>query len=314
MKFSVSVIIPVYNGEMFIEKAINSATSQLEVLEVIVVNDGSTDTTQMILDKLVLINDKIKFFHHSNSSNQGRSSSRNLGIKKAKGNYIAFLDADDYYLENRFTNDFYLFNKNKNIDGVYNAIGVHFYRTTSKIEKEELNLTTVKESINPEELFEVLLSGKKNYFSIDGLIVKKEIFLRTGYFSEELIVAEDTELILKMALKSTLVSGIIDKPVAVRGVHDDNCFSNDNLYKVYRYKMYHSLLNWMIKNKFSIRKQELVFNVIFLSRKLEEDSLINEFKYWFYLFVMYPSVIKSSLFFKNFPLISQRKRFFKFLY
>ena len=53
MMFSVSVIIPVYNGELFIEKAIHSAIKQPEVIEVIVVNDGSTDETHQVLDKLI---------------------------------------------------------------------------------------------------------------------------------------------------------------------------------------------------------------------------------------------------------------------
>lgn len=314
MNFSVSVIIPVYNGEKFIEKSINSAISQPEVFEVVVVNDGSTDSTQIILDNLIVLNDKIKVYHHYNKLNKGRSSSRNLGIKKSKGNYIAFLDADDYYLKNRFLNDFHLFNNNKSINGVYNAIGAHFYRGTSKLEKEQLNLTTVKEPINSNNLFEILLLGSKGYFSIDGLTVEKEVFIKTGYFSEDLKVAEDTELILKMALKTTLVSGIIDKPLAIRGVHDENSFSNENLYKIFRYKMYYSLLNWMRKEKYSIKKIELVFNALFLLRKLEKNTLFSEIKYWLYILKKYPFIMKSIVFIKSFPLISQRKKILKFLY
>jgi glycosyltransferase involved in cell wall biosynthesis len=314
MKFSVSVIIPVYNGEKFVEKSINSATSQAEVLEVIVVNDGSTDATQIILDKLVVINDKIKVFHHCNKSNQGRSSSRNLGIKKSKGNYIAFLDADDYYLEDRFLNDQLFFEKDINIDGVYNAIGVKFYREADQYEKKQLKLTTVKEPINSSELFETLLLGSKGYFSIDGLTVKKEVFNKTGYFTENLVVAEDTELILKMAIKATLVSGIIDNPLAIRGVHEDNSFSNENLYKIYRSEMYHSLLGWLIKNNYPISRINAVLKCLFLYRKLESESLFIEIKYWFKMLVKNPICFKSILFLKSFPLIMQRKKFLPLLY
>ena len=105
MKFLVSVIIPVFNVEQFVEKAIISALQQPEVFEVVVVNDGSTDNSLQIITKLQAEYSRVKLCHHPNLVNKGRSASRNLGIKKAICNYIAFLDADDYYLENRFTND-----------------------------------------------------------------------------------------------------------------------------------------------------------------------------------------------------------------
>ncbi|AUC84424.1 glycosyltransferase family 2 protein [Polaribacter sp. ALD11] len=314
MIFSLSVIIPVYNGELFIEKAIHSAVIQPEVTEVIVINDGSTDETQRILDRLKQEIAKLKVVHHTNKLNKGRSASRNLGIKVSTGNYIAFLDADDYYLENRFKNDLLLFEKNENIDGVYNAIGVHFYREANQNEKKQLQLTTVKEAINSRELFEILLLGTKNYFSIDGLTVNSKIFDKTGYFSESLVVAEDTELILKMALKATLVSGVIDTPLAIRGVHEDNSFSNEELYKVYRYEMYHSLLNWVIKNNYPINKIDAVLRCLFLYRKLDSKNLFIEIKYWFKLLIMNPTCIKSLLFFKSFPLIIQRKKFLPLIY
>ncbi len=109
MALSISVIIPAYNVESFIEKAIMSAIQQSEVNEVVVINDGSTDKTLQIIENLKNSNPKIKIFHHKNRSNQGRSASRNLGIKEATGNYIAFLDADDFYLSNRFSKDQIIF-------------------------------------------------------------------------------------------------------------------------------------------------------------------------------------------------------------
>ena len=160
MKFSVSVIIPVYNGEQFIKKAIISAVNQPEVAEVIVINDGSTDNTQNIIKKLQLTNSKIKFYQHKNNENKGRSASRNLGIKKALSKYLAFLDADDYYLKERFLSDKEKFQSNIDIDGVYNAVGFHFYREVSKTEQKTLKLNTVIKNIDPNDLFEVLMSGK----------------------------------------------------------------------------------------------------------------------------------------------------------
>lgn len=308
---NISVIIPVYNAAAYLEKAVTSALYHKEVKEVVLVNDGSTDDSLAILQKLQQSDDRIKIYHHENNNNKGRSASRNLALKKATQPFIAFLDADDFYLENRFENDIKLFESDSSIDGVYNAIGVYFYRNATQEEKNELNLTTVRENILPVNLFEELLSGKKGYFSIDGLVVKKQVFEKIGYFNEELLVAEDTELILKMALRSKLVTGIIDKPVCLRGVHDVNSFSNENLYKVYRIKMYDSLLRWIIKEKTVIKKTLPVLKLLFYYRLKYIDSLWEDCVYWMKLALICPKLLGSEIFIKNFPLISRRKSIFK---
>ena len=308
---NISVIIPVYNASKYIEKAILSALTQKYVKEVVVVNDGSTDGTTEILLQLQNDYSRVSVYNHEGNVNKGRSASRNLALRKATQPFIAFLDADDFYLENRFENDIKLFESDSSIDGVYNAIGVHFYRNATQEEKNELNLTTVRENILPVNLFEELLSGKKGYFSIDGLVVKKQVFEKIGYFNEELLVAEDTELILKMALRSKLVTGIIDKPVCLRGVHDVNSFSNENLYKVYRIKMYDSLLRWIIKEKTVIKKTLPVLKLLFYYRLKYIDSLWEDCVYWMKLALICPKLLGSEIFIKNFPLISRRKSIFK---
>lgn len=89
----VSVIIPVYNDGKNIERCINSLVEQeLEELEFIFVNDGSTDNSEAIINKYAMNDKRIKIF---NQSNGGVSSARNLGISKANGEYIGFVDSDD---------------------------------------------------------------------------------------------------------------------------------------------------------------------------------------------------------------------------
>lgn len=308
---NISVIIPVYNASAFVEKAVLSALFHKEVKEVIVINDGSTDNSLQILEEIQQTNDRIKIYHHENKDNKGRSASRNLAIQKATMPYIAFLDADDFYLENRFENDIKLFAKDSSIEGVYNAIGVQFYRDATKEEKQELILTTVTEPILSEDLFETLISGKKGYFSIDGLIVKKQVFEKTGYFSEDLLVAEDTDLILRIALKATLVTGIIDKPVALRGVHDDNVFLKDEIYKVYRIEMFDHLLRWCMKEKIVVTRLSPVLKLLFYFRIRYGKTFWEDFVYWNNLAIHYPQLLKIKIFVKNFPLISRRKLLFK---
>lgn len=94
----VSVIVPVYNAEHFIEKCIHSILNQsYKNIELILVNDGSTDNSVKICDSFAKIDNRIKLIHQANS---GPSVARNNGIYNAKGKYIQFIDADDYIEEN----------------------------------------------------------------------------------------------------------------------------------------------------------------------------------------------------------------------
>ena len=312
--FSLSVIIPVYNCEHFIEKTIASVIAQPEVTEIVIVNDGSADGTGFLLDHLQLQNSILKIYHHENKSNKGRSASRNLGIQKASGNYIAFLDADDYFLPNRFTNDIKIFQENEKCDGVYNAIGAHFYKEVGIIERNRLGLYTVTEKIKPKELFETLFSGKKGHFSIDGLTLKKSVFDTIGLFNEALVVMEDTDIFWKMALKCRLLTGIIDQPVAIRGVHDYNVFDQADLYKNNRMLLYESLLVWCSKNKIESNTIDILLKTIWIIKHKEKNKLYQDIYYWAKLFFPHPQLFFSILCIKYFPVIRLRKELFPFLY
>ncbi len=314
MKFLISVIIPVYNGEGFIEKAILSAVEHSEVIEVITVNDGSTDNTDNVLKKLNKLQPKLKVYYHDRQHNKGRSASRNLGIKEATGNFIAFLDADDYYLSNRFVNDKIILEENLKIDGVYNAIGVHFYRKASKEEQDRLRLTTLSKKIEPKNLFKMLFEGKYGHFSIDGLTVKRTIFDSIGYFNESLEVGEDTEIIFRMALKCRLKSGILNSAVAIRGVHDVNIFNNKEVYKENRTKMYESILFWSSKNQISSDIIDELLKIIWLYRFKEKKGIIKDIFYWGHLFIYDPRILFSKFSVKYFPIVRLRQRLFPFLF
>jgi glycosyltransferase involved in cell wall biosynthesis len=311
---NISVIIPVYNATAYIEKAMTSALFHAEVKEVIVVNDGSTDNSLAIVQKLQQSDARIKIYHHENNRNKGRSASRNLALQKATQPYIAFLDADDFYLENRFEEDKKIFTSNKLADGVYNAIGVCFYRAKTTEEQNELNLTTVTEPILHNDLFEYLLNGKKGYFSIDGLTIKKEVIDKIGFFQEQLVVAEDTDWLLKMALTSKLVAGNIKAAVAMRGVHEENVFNQTGLYQIHRQKMYESVIQWSFQNSISKTKIDLLLNWLFYYRYKENYSLKAELNYWFYLLKRNPKLLTSTLAIKYCPIIRKRKQLFPILF
>ncbi|OTO20630.1 glycosyltransferase family 2 protein, partial [Enterococcus sp. 3H8_DIV0648] len=94
MKIKISVVIPFYNVEIFAERCIKSVIKQTyKDIEIILVDDGSTDATGYILDKYRNIDSRIKVHHKVNG---GLSDARNFGVKQSNGNYITFIDGDDY--------------------------------------------------------------------------------------------------------------------------------------------------------------------------------------------------------------------------
>lgn len=98
-KYLVSIILPVYNVERFLEKCLNSIINQTyKNIEIITVNDGSTDNSLQVIEKTLLKEPRLKLI---NIENQGVSIARNTGIKAATGDFLVFVDSDDY-IENDF--------------------------------------------------------------------------------------------------------------------------------------------------------------------------------------------------------------------
>ena len=95
-----SIIIPVYNVERYLNKCIESVVKQTyKNFEIILVDDGSPDSCPRICDEWAKKDDRIVVIHKGNG---GLSSARNAGIKRAKGQYIGFIDSDDYWTESNF--------------------------------------------------------------------------------------------------------------------------------------------------------------------------------------------------------------------
>ena len=147
----VSVIVPVYNVEKYIVKCLESLLNQtLEDIEIIVVNDGSPDDSQTIIDKYVLeYKDKIKSFIKPNG---GLSDARNYGIDKATGEYIGFVDGDDFVDIRMFETMYNEANKNKSDIVVCNLNYVYDYDiipTSSNVLEETTNIKDVMLNIYP---------------------------------------------------------------------------------------------------------------------------------------------------------------------
>ena len=90
----ISIIVPVYNTKEYLPKCVQSLVEQTyRNLEILLVDDGSTDETGALCDKLALTDDRIRVIHKENG---GSSSARNVGISQAAGSFLGFVDSDDY--------------------------------------------------------------------------------------------------------------------------------------------------------------------------------------------------------------------------
>jgi glycosyltransferase involved in cell wall biosynthesis len=256
---NISVIIPVYNAENFVQKAVESALLHSEVKEIILIEDGSTDESLQVCSTLAVIHDRVFLYQHHGGVNRGAGSSRNLGITKATQDYICFLDADDFMTETRFDVERELFQENTEIDGVYGAIGTKYYDDLGAIAWEtqgydETTMTTVSKRIDPNHLFDYLIYYKnpdnyQGHFSIDSLTLKREsLKIHKIQFEEELRLHQDTAFIWHCAYKLKLIPGQITSPVAVRGVHESNRFLNNKNPVISRALFYSTIRKWAKTN------------------------------------------------------------------
>jgi glycosyltransferase involved in cell wall biosynthesis len=220
MAFEVSVVIPVYNAEKYLSKCVASAVCLAEVKEVILVEDKSPDNALQICRELEKENSKVKLYQHPNGENRGAGASRNLGIEKSSCDYIAFLDADDYYLPGRFDETARVFGQHPECDGVYEAIG--YFREG---QESKAKVYTIRKAIPPSQLFYYLLRGTYGHFSTIGLTVHKRIFSKAGMFDSTLRLHQDTELWLRIAWHGKIYAGNITIPVAMARRHGDNRIS-----------------------------------------------------------------------------------------
>lgn len=147
----VSIIVPVYNTGKYLKKCLDSLIHQtLEDIEIIIVNDGSTDDSQSIIDEYVKMDSRIKSYIKENG---GQGSARNLGLEKSTGEYIGYIDSDDFVELNMYED---MYNKSLEDNSDIVNVGYYIYSETGYIiEKQVFRRTENPTNIynTPEVLF-----------------------------------------------------------------------------------------------------------------------------------------------------------------
>lgn len=199
MKVEVSVIIAAYNVEKFIEKCVCSFLKQtFKNIEIIVVNDGSNDSTREILENLAKKDDRIFLL---NKSNEGLSYARKDGLLKARGKYLIFFDGDDW-IESTAIEDMYNFAEKENLDYVI----TNFIKDDNKNQKIMIdyknNQNLEYEVIDKEDYIDKFFSWTNISPNVWSKLYRKEIFyLNNIEFDKKIFLGEDFYLNAQLILK-----------------------------------------------------------------------------------------------------------------
>jgi glycosyltransferase involved in cell wall biosynthesis len=197
----VSVVMPAYNVAWCIGRAVDSVLAQdFRACELIVVNDGSTDGTRALLEGYGAVITVI------NQENRGMSAARNAGIRRARGTYVAFLDADDWWLAGKLA---------RQVELMHGRPEIGFSSTTVRVEDDDGRLLNLWRC--PNGSTEILATLFAQNAAIAGgcsaVMARRDLLDRVGLFDESLRGFEDPDLWMRLAAVSGYAC--IDETLAV---------------------------------------------------------------------------------------------------
>ncbi len=205
----ISIIIPTFNRRDYITIALDSVLKQTyKDYEIIIIDDGSSDDTKEVLKPY---QDNIRYFYQDN---KGIPTTRNRGIREARGDYIAFLDSDDFWLPEKLERQIECFSNNSR----YGMVATRCSSITPDGRLRKKN--------RPGKSGWVLIDlFKANFIRTSSAMIKKECFDKIGMFDESLPECEEYDLWLRIARKYPV--GFINEPLAVytdnpKGVSTDS--------------------------------------------------------------------------------------------
>jgi glycosyltransferase involved in cell wall biosynthesis len=212
-----SIVIPVYNKEKFVSKTLRSVLEQtFSDFEIIVVNDGSTDESES-----KILSQKDSRIHYFTKVNEGVAVARNFGIEKANGEYICFLDADDYWFPN-FLETMHRFTSELCEEKVF--------ATAIAIETKNKTIPA-QYSIAKKSEFEIVdffnASQKECALWTSSVCIHKSVFDKVGTFDPKIKHGEDTEMWIRIGLEFPIV---FIHQILARYVYDAESVSRNSNY------------------------------------------------------------------------------------
>jgi|SRR5690242_20361378 len=214
----VSIIMPAYNGKKYISAAINSVIDQsFQYWELIVIDDGSTDTTKDIVKSMQIKDNRIKYFYQENRK---IGAARNTGLKLAKGLWIAFLDQDDLWMQEKLMLQMDFVGNNR-VDFIYSD-GYILRDATNEL----MNYPTISGWFKGEQMYQVLFN--KNIIPVLSVLFKREWIKKVGYLDDDALIVgcDDWDYWLRAARAGAVFYGMPDKlfryRIHINGTSQDN--------------------------------------------------------------------------------------------
>lgn len=233
-EINLSIIIPVYNVENYIQECLDSVLSQsLNNCEIILVDDGSTDKSGIICDDYANKYDSISVIHQEN---KGLSGARNSGIKIAKGEYLMFIDSDDFiYSKIDLKKNF----SNLNEDIIQYKY-IYYYTDTNKL--VFINDMQLYDSMTYTDILFNKVKESRLSISAWDKIVKRSLIIDNNLYFKEGLLLEDVEWSLRLYLKANSIKSI-NEDIYVYRQNRKNAITN-NVNKKYVDSLYSTINYW----------------------------------------------------------------------
>ncbi len=184
--------MPLYNKRAYVRRAIESVQKQtFPNWELIIVDDGSTDGS---LEEIPKSEKRIRLYHQKNS---GPSAARNIGIREAKGHFVTFLDADDYYYPGKLEQETMLLNSNPKVDWMISATE---YETSNEVKLQNIYDVNGKEISKPAIVIKDVILQLSIHWPINSLCLKRRLVERLKGFREDMHCYEVTDFVFRCAL------------------------------------------------------------------------------------------------------------------
>lgn len=294
IKNKLSIIIPVYNLENYISKCLNSIVRQIkDNVEIIIINDGSTDKSEEVCNQYREKYDYIKYFYQENA---GVSAARNFGLKQANGEYVLFVDGDDWLLDNSINS--ILDELNKGYDLILGDFIKSFgQEVPQRVKNKKMLLKQAINSMEYPDNFINLFKYRICNLSLWCNVIRKKLFENNNIsFNECAKYTEDMDCMLELLLSTKKIKVLLDPIYVYRQDRQDAATSKFTVKRVkdtlnFVTKWYNELKDLKLEKELKtyilnfIRYQYfIVLGMAYLLPKKEIKNIMPKLKEYEFLF------------------------------
>lgn len=277
----ISIIIPVFNGQLFIKDAYELLMDQnLPEFEIIFVDNNSTDNSRTLINDILKTDPRVFLY---NEFEQGAASARNTGLNQAKGEFIYFFDVDDELFKNALNALLEVLIKNENLDSVHG----NTVKSKLKLKDTKIKLTdTYKLTIREPYYWGLRWMTYSTLSGTPSFLHRKHVFDKIGSFNPQLKLGEDAAFHVKLGMECQVAH--LDKNILLYFRHPQSTVStqNNKQEKVFTYwePLIHEHIPYLLthevpiafKKKVLVRVYGSIPHMLFLTKGYEQKKLLKK--------------------------------------